>query len=290
MPRKATPAQQPLTADRLDQRVGRVDADQHQDEQEQHQDGAGVDDDLDREQERRVLRGVLDGQADHHGGEQQCRVHRLADQDHRDRGQHHDRCQHPERDLAAGDETDHLSPPPSAGAAAPDQAEVVVLVGGAELHLVRRLLHPRQQRGQQVLLLVDEGLAAAVGQLVLVRHRQRPGRARLDAESAQDAAQVVDLVHPAVALAGRHPPAVGVVSALDVDRVRRAGPRAQLAADALLQPVGPAVQLVPAVEPRRGRLLVERVLLGEHLAEHRPEGDAEPGYGIPEGLFDASHG
>ena len=48
--------QQPLALDRLDDRVGGVDADQHQHEQEQHQDRAGVDDDLHREQERRVLR------------------------------------------------------------------------------------------------------------------------------------------------------------------------------------------------------------------------------------------
>ena len=45
----------PLPLDRLHDRVGRVDADEHQHEQEQHQDRAGVDDDLHREQERRVL-------------------------------------------------------------------------------------------------------------------------------------------------------------------------------------------------------------------------------------------
>ena len=48
--------QDPLALDRLDDRVGGVDADQHQHEQEQHQDRAGVDDDLHREEERRVER------------------------------------------------------------------------------------------------------------------------------------------------------------------------------------------------------------------------------------------
>ena len=48
--------QDPLPLDRLDDRVGGVDADQHQHEQEQHQDRAGVDDDLHREEERRVER------------------------------------------------------------------------------------------------------------------------------------------------------------------------------------------------------------------------------------------
>src|SRR6202042_11448 len=97
-------------------------------------------------------------------------------------------------------------------------------------------------------------LAGAVGELVLVGHRQRPGRARLDAQAAQDAAGVVDLVDAAVALARGVALLLGVVRALHVDRVGRAGPRAQLAADALLQPVRVPVELVAAVEPRRGRL------------------------------------
>jgi hypothetical protein len=50
--------------------------------------------------------------------------------------------------------------------------------------------------------------------------------------------QVVDLVDRGVALAGRVARVLGVVGALDVDRVGRAGPGAQLAADALLQPSG----------------------------------------------------
>src|SRR4029079_6356233 len=103
---------------------------------------------------------------------------------------------------------------------------------------------------------------------------------------AQDAAQVVDLVDAAVALAGAEALLVGVGRALDVDRVRRAGPGAQLAADALLEAVGPAVELVAAVEARRGRLLLEGVLLGDDLLEHRPEGHAEPGDRVPELLLE----
>src|SRR6478736_8651946 len=112
---------------------------------------------------------------------------------------------------------------------------VVVALVVAEPHRVRRLLHARQQRGQQVGLLVDQVGAVVVGQLVLVGHRQRAGRARLDAQPAQDAAQVVDLIHAAVALAGAEPFVVGVGRALDVDRVGRAGPGTQLAADTLLE-------------------------------------------------------
>src|SRR5262249_37384420 len=113
-------------------------------------------------------------------------------------------------------------------------------------------------------------------ELVLVGHRERPRRARLDAQPAEDAPQVVDLVDAAVALTRREPLLRGVVGALDVDRVRRARPRAQLAADALLQAVGPAVQLVTAVEARRRGLLDLGVLHHLGLAEHLVESDAEP--------------
>ena len=76
--RPTTRGGEPLAADRLAQRLGGVDAHQHQDEQEQHHDRAGVDDDLHREQERRALRGVQDRQADHHDRQAQRRVHGLA--------------------------------------------------------------------------------------------------------------------------------------------------------------------------------------------------------------------
>src|SRR5439155_639784 len=92
---------------------------------------------------------------------------------------------------------------------------------------------------------------------------------------AADAAQVVDLVVHAVALTGREPRLLGVVPALDIDRVGRAGPGAQLAADALLQPVRVPVELVPPVVAGRGRGADLRVLLGDDLLEHRREGDPE---------------
>ena len=85
-----------LAADRLHDRVGGVDADQHHHEEEQHQDRAGVDDDLHREQERRVQHGVEERQADHHHGEQQRGVHGLADEQDAERGGHHDRGEDPE--------------------------------------------------------------------------------------------------------------------------------------------------------------------------------------------------
>src|SRR5699024_12111822 len=89
--------------------------------------------------------------------------------------------------------------------------------------------------------------------------------------------QVVDLVDGPVAFAWRVALLLGVVGALHVDRVRRARPRAQFAADAFLEPVRVAVELVPAVEAGRGGHLLLRVLLGVGLPEHAQEGNAEPG-------------
>ena len=208
-------------------------------------------------------------------------MHGLADEQDAERGRHHDRGEDPEGHFA----------PRSVGGGRGVGAAVVVALVVAEPHRVRRLLHAGQQRGEEVGLLVDQVGTVGVGQLVLVRHRQRARRAGLDAQPAEDAAQVVDLVDAAVALAGAEPlvavGAVAVGAALDVDRVGRAGPGAQLAADALLQPVGPAVELVTAVEAGCGRQLLEGVLLRHDLLEHRAERDPEPGDRVPELLLEA---
>src|SRR4051794_38058876 len=137
---------------------------------------------------------------------------------------------------------------------------------------MRRRLHARQQRREQLVLREDQVLTAVVCQLVLVAHRQGARRARLDAQAAEDAAEVVDLVDAAIALARAEAAlatlverGVVVVGTLDEDRVGRAGPRAQLAADALLEAVRVAVELVTTVEAgRRGARLLG-VLLGRDL-------------------------
>src|SRR5579859_6356935 len=143
-------------------------------------------------------------------------------------------------------------------------------------HRVRRHLHAGLQRRQQLLLGPDQVLPAIVGELVLIRHGQRTGRARLHTQPAQDAAQVIDLIHRPIPLTRGEPLLRGVVPALHIDGIRRAGPRAQLAANALLQPIRPAVELVTAVEPRRGGPFLLRVGNRIDLPEHLPESHTEP--------------
>src|SRR6266704_3229753 len=105
--------------------------------------------------------------------------------------------------------------------------------------------------------------------------RRDAGRARLDAQPAEDAAVVVDLVDGGVALAHRPALLGGVFGPLHVDRVGRAGIGAQLAADAALQAVVVAVEQVAAVEARCRRVALLRVLDGVALPEHAPEGDRQ---------------
>ena len=119
----------------------------------------------------------------------------------------------------------------------------------------------------ELTLRVDRVLAVRERELEQLRLGDRLGRARLDAQVAVDAAQVVDLVDEAVALARRHRGVGRVVGAAHVDALRRAHARAQLAPDALLHPVLVAVEDVATVEALRLRPLVLRVVAGELLPE-----------------------
>ena len=219
IPIATRPAATPLAPDRLHERVSRVHPHDHEHEQEQHQHRAGVDDHLDEGQERRAQHGVHDRERQHHDGEQQRAVHRPPGQDHAQRGGHGHHGEDPERDglrlpapcpRRATMPALHRSPSAPAAALFGDARvtgdagraeQVVVLLGLAEAHRVRRGFHARLQRRHELLLGPDQGFPAVVGELVLVGHGQRAGRARLDAQPAQDAAQVVDLVDAAVPLA-----------------------------------------------------------------------------------------
>src|SRR6185503_12212489 len=77
---------------------------------------------------------------------------------------------------------------------------------------------------------------------------------------------------------------LGVVRTFHVDGVRGTRPRAQLAADALLQPVRVLVQEVaPDVRPAEQRRDLLRILLGHVAPEDLAERDREP-------LGDLDHG
>src|SRR5690606_19386189 len=94
-------------------------------------------------------------------------------------------------------------------------------------------------------------------------------------ESAEDAAEHVDLVDEAVALTGAHRVVDRVVLATHVDATGRADTGAELAADALLHPVGVAVEHVAAGIALRLLLLLLGIPSGHPRFEHLPERDPE---------------
>src|SRR6266545_2149226 len=138
-------------------------------------------------------------------------------------------------------------------------------------------------------VVADEQLVAGVDGVLAVGEREleqlRLGdglrRARLDAQVAVDATQVVDLVDEAVALARRHGIVGRVVGAANVDAAGRAHARAQLAPDALLHAVLVAVEDMAPVHALGLGPLGLRVLDGDGVAglgavEQLAEGDLEP--------------
>src|SRR5437764_882939 len=91
-----------LPAQRLDQRVRGVPADQHQDEQEQHDDRAGVHDDLHHADERTGLQDVEDAEREHRQDQEQRGVYGVACPYHPDGAEQRDRREDPERDRLTG--------------------------------------------------------------------------------------------------------------------------------------------------------------------------------------------
>src|SRR5581483_9841804 len=155
-----------------------------------------------------------------------------------------------------------------------------VLVLAVAPVLPRQVLRLAVVTDDELGLRVDGVVAVGEGELEQLRFGDRLCRARLDAQVAVDAAQVVDLVDEPVALAGAHRVVDGVVLAADVDATRRTDTRAQLAADALLHPILVLVEDVTTVEAERLRALGLRVLHGDDASvvgavEQLAERDAE---------------
>ena len=135
--------------------------------------------------------------------------------------------------------------------------------------LPRQPLRPAVVADEQLGLRVDRVVAIGEGELEQLRLGDRLGRARLDAQVAVDAAEVVDLVDESVALPRRRRVLGVVVGAAHVDALRRADPGAQLAADALLHPVLVPAEDMTAVQARRllGLDVVGDVGSGQRLGE-----------------------
>src|SRR6478735_7293153 len=131
-----------------------------------------------------------------------------------------------------------------------------------ERGVARRRCRPHPSTREHVVALaqfglrVDGVLAVRERELEELRFGDRFGRARLDAHVAVDAAQVVDLVDEAEALARRRGILGIVVGTADVDAVGRADTGAQLAPDALLHAVLVAVEHMASVQPLGSRELL----------------------------------
>jgi len=67
--------------------------------------------------------------------------------------------------------------------------------------------------------------------------RDRVGRASLDTIAAKNAAGIVDVIHPRIALARGNSIGVGIFGSLDIDAPRRTGCGTQEASDTLFQAV-----------------------------------------------------
>src|SRR5258708_18873164 len=148
-------------------------------------------------------------------------------------------------------------PPATARAAATKKIAMAKLRRFLGLGLEPRL-DVRRERLQQLLLGVDEFLATRVRKLVLGTQHDRLHRARILAVAAEDAPQHVDLVGLRVALAGRDALLVRVLRGDHQDAADRARCGAQLAADAALEPVVVAPQVVAAAGTRPPHLPVFR--------------------------------
>src|SRR5581483_4825312 len=103
-------------------------------------------------------------------------------------------------------------------------------------------------RHEQAIFRVDERSAAVVRHFEARRQDDRVGGTRLFAHTAENAAELVDLVARGVAFAGRTPIGGRVFGAYDRDRVGGTDARAKLAADAALFAVAVPAQFMQAVK------------------------------------------
>src|SRR5579875_3385883 len=127
---------------------------------------------------------------------------------------------------------------------------------------------------QELVLGVDGVCSIGEGELEELGLGDRLRRARLDAQVAVDASEIVDLV--AVAVARGHRVVRRVVEPSDIDAVGGTDARTQLASDALLHAVFVAAENVATVKPRGLRSLLVGILAGHSLPTQVLEGELEP--------------
>jgi hypothetical protein len=133
--------------------------------------------------------------------------------------------------------------------------------------------------GQHLLLAVNQIAGVEGGQLKTVTVRNGVRGASLDAIAAKNAAVVIDVVDPGVALCAADAVFGGVVGCLDIDAVRRAVGGAEKTSDAFFQAVFVALQDVSAAETGFKPGAAERtfavgIIFDGRRLEHLHKGDA----------------
>ena len=128
-------------------------------------------------------------------------------------------------------------------------------------------------------LAVDQIAGIEGGQFKTVTVGNGVGGAGLDAIAAKNAAVVIYVVNPGVALGAAHPVVGGVVSRLDIDAVGGAVSRAEKTGDAFFQSVFVALKHMGATETgfnpgAAERTFAVRIIFDGRRLEHLHKGDA----------------
>jgi len=133
----------------------------------------------------------------------------------------------------------------------------------------------RRPRLEELFLAKEQRVYIVGGELNAVAVSNGVRGAGLDAVATKDAARIVDIVGLRVTLAGRDALRFGVFRRFNVNAIRGARRRAQIAGDALLEAVLVALQDVDTAIARLHARRDFRKILGGSFAEHGPQSDAK---------------
>src|SRR5690349_10017584 len=162
----------------------------------------------------------------------------------------------------------------SAGAWQNRNAEKLVPAAGLGRLGLEREVRPGRDGNQHLFLAINQCRRVVTGDLKSMAVRDRIRGAGFHAESAKNAAVVIDVINLGIPLAAADAERLGILGGLDVDALGRARGGAQKTGNTLLQAVLVPLQLVYAaitlLKFRRSLRIVFRERGIQHLAEgHR---------------------